>query len=306
MPAPGDDFDVLCYGTISMDSVTRLPYLPTPRRDSQATDEYDTVGGEALSVAIPLAAWGLRVLVTGNVIGTDPAGQFILSQVARFPNIDTRFLRQHANVTTPFTRIWVTPDGERTRIGYWNEDTPKVELTAEMMQSAAILSVDAYGRHERERAAMVARELRRPVITADALWPQYALASLSDVVIISQARLQASFPGVYEYDHALELQALGAGLIIVTDGERPVLVVRRDGSAFGVEPYDIPNAIDTNAAGHVFKAGIIYAWQQNTWCLERKVRFACAAAALSCQQEHLGVNPPSLDEIETLINSRPH
>ena len=49
---------------------------------------------------------------------------------------------------------------------------------------------------------------------------------LSNVVIISRAWLQTNFPGVYEYDHILELQAQGAGIIMVTDGARPVLVVR--------------------------------------------------------------------------------
>ncbi len=248
MPPTDDEFDVLCYGTISLDNITRLRHLPSPRRDAEATAEYNAVGGEALSVAIPLAAWGLRVLLTGNVLGTDWKARFILEHLCDFPGIDTRYVRQHENVTTPFTRILVTPDGERSRITYWYDETPKVELTKEMMQQAGVLSADAYGGHERDRAAAVARQLGRPVITADAFWPQYPLAGLSDVVIISRARLQAAFPGVYEYDHALELQEQGAGAVIVTDSGNPVLVVRADGSTFGVEPFEVRHVVDTSAA----------------------------------------------------------
>ena len=29
-----ETYDVVCYGTISVENVTRLPHLPTPRRDA--------------------------------------------------------------------------------------------------------------------------------------------------------------------------------------------------------------------------------------------------------------------------------
>lgn len=305
MPAGDDMFDVLCYGTISVDNVTRLPYLPSPKRDAPAIAEYDDLGGEAVQVAIPLATWGLRVLIVGNVIGTDRKATMIMQELGRHPRIDTRYIRQHENVITPFSRILVTPDGERSRIAYWYEDTPKLELTPQMMRQARLLSVDAYGRDERDRAAAVARSLGRPVITADAIWPQYPLASLSDVVIISRAWLQSNFPGAYEYDHALELQAQGAGVVIITDGVRPVLVVRADGSAFGVEPYEVPNVVDTSGAGNLFKAGIIYGWLQAEWPLERKVKFACAAAGLYCQRQRPCSQSPTLAEIAALMQSQP-
>ena len=305
MPDAEGGFDVLCYGTVSLDNITRIPFLPTPRRDTPAIAEYNALGGEAVGVAIPLATWGLRVLVVGNLIGKDWKGEFILNALAPYPRIDTRHIRQHENVTTPFSRVLVTPDGERSRVAYWYEDTPKVELTRAMLDETRLLSTDAYGGPERDRAANLARDLGRPVVTADAIWPQYPLARLSDVVIISRAWLQTNFPGVYEYDHILELQAQGAGIIMVTDGARPVLVVRADGSAFGVEPYDIPNIVDTSGAGDLFRAGIIYGWLHPEWPLEQKVKFACAAAGLSCQNKGPTNRPAGLEEIEALMRAQP-
>ncbi len=304
MPAGDDEYDVLCYGTISIDNVTHLTHLPNPKRDVTATDEYNELGGEALQVAIPLATWGLRVLVVGNIIGADWKSRFIVNELARHPNIDTQYLRQHENVVTPFSRILVTPDGERSRIAYWYDTTPMVELTEQMMRRARMLSVDAYGRDERDRAAIVARNLGKTVISADAIWPQYSLASLSDAVIISSAWLLNNFPGVYEYDHALELQTQGAGAIMITDGPRPVLVVRADGSPFGVEPYEITCVVDTGGAGNLFKAGIIYGWLQEDWALEQRVKFACAAAGLGCQRKRADA-PPTLAEIAGLMQAQP-
>ena len=179
---------------------------------------------------------------------------------------------------TPFSRILVTPDGERSRIAYWYDQTPKVELTADMMRQARLLSVDAYGRTSATARPRLHVRWAKPVISADAIWPQYPLAGLSDVIVISKVWLQTNFPVVFDYDHSLELQAHGAGVVIITDGARPVLVVRADGSAFGVEPYEIAGVVDTSGAGDLFKAGIIYGWLQPDWPLELKVKFACAAA----------------------------
>lgn len=298
-------FDVLCYGTISVENVTHLPRLPTPRWDVQASMEYDEIGGEACTIAIALATWGLRVLVVGNYIGADRKGEFIREQLAEYPLVDTRYIVQHPNVVTPFSRILVTPDGERSRIAYWYDQTPKVELTPEMMRKARLLSVDAYGQEERDRAARVAREFGRTVISADAIWLQYPLARLSDVVVLSNVWLKSNYPGVFEYDHALELQAQGAGVVIITDGARPVLIVRADGSPFGIEPYDIPGVLDTSGAGDMFKAGIIYGWLQEEWPLEQKVKFACAAAGLNCARDRTKDPPLALADIFALMRAQP-
>lgn len=300
-----DRYDVVCYGTISVENVTRLPHLPTPKRDAAAINEYDELGGEAARVAVPLALWGLRVRVVGNVIGTDRKGEYILSELGRYPLIDTRYIQQDPNVTTPFSRLLVTPDGERSRIAYWYDQTPKVELTADMLRDARLLSVDAYGHEERDRAAAIAQSLDKTIISADAFVPDYPLAGLSDAIVISSVWLHANIPDVYEYDQALELQATGAGVVVITDGVHPVLVVRADGSAFGMEPYQIERIVDTGGAGDLFKAGLIYGWLQPDWPLEQRVKFACAAAGLYCGRDRVQAGLPTLDEIFALMRAQP-
>jgi sulfofructose kinase len=305
MPDESNLYDVLCYGTISVENVTHLPHLPTPRRDAVALSEHDELGGEAANVAAFLATWGLRILLVGNVIGADRKGDFIREELRRYPAIDTRYVRQQPGVETPFSRVLVTPDGDRSRIAYWYDHTPKVELTAEMMGQARLLSVDAYGHEERDRAAEVARALGKAVIAADAIWPGCPLAGLSDVNVISKVWLQTNFPIVFDYDHSLDLQASGTGVVIITDGPRPVLVVRSDSSAFGVEPYEISQVVDTSGAGDAFKAGIIYGWLQPDWPLELQVQFACAAAGLNCGRHRAKDPPPSLAAIHALIRAHP-
>ncbi|MEA3337161.1 MAG: carbohydrate kinase family protein [Chloroflexota bacterium] len=288
-------FDVLCYGTISADNLIYVPYLPNPRRDSHVQQEMRRLGGEALVVAEVLSRWGLRVAVVGNAIGKDFWGHFIVDQLAAFPGVDTRYLVQRADVQTPFCRILVTPDGERSILGYWFDEAPKSSLTEEMMKKARLLSVDVYGKAERDQAAMIARRLGRPVVSADAIWPDYPLAGLSDLIVISRDFLNRYFPGVYTYDHVLDLQRAGAGEIVVTQGKNPVLAVDCDSRPHTVEPYHV-RTVDTTGAGDVFKAAEIYGRLQD-WDLIKATQFSCAAASLFISAPRGGDRTPDLRQV---------
>lgn len=298
MASEAFEFDVLCYGTISADNLIYVPFLPNPKRDSHVQQEYSMLGGEAVTVGLVLSDWGLRVAIVGNAIGDDEWGRFIRQELAGYPRIDTRWVEQRSDVRTPFCRILVTPDGERSILGYWFDDAPKTPLTEEMMAKARVLSVDVYGKEERDEAARIARRLGRPVITADAIWPGYPLASLSDIIIISRDFLYRYFPGVYLYDHALELQEAGAGDIIITHGQDPVLVVDRQGRPWSVETF-AAKPVDTTSAGDVFKAGVIYGYLQG-WPLQDTVRFACAVASLHIRTPRQHYHTPSLKQARQL------
>ena len=297
--SPSDfEYDVLCYGTISADDLIYVPYLPTPRRDSQVQQDFQRLGGEAATVARVLSTWGLRVAIVGNAIGEDKWGRYIRQQLDALPGVDTRYLVQRSDVRTPFCRILVTPDGERSILGYWFDEAPKTALTEDMMRRARLLSVDVYGKDERDEAARIARGLGRPVVSADAIWPNYPLASLSDLIVISRDFLVGYFPGVYIYDHALELQKTGAGSIIITHGQKPVLVVDRHGRPSYVEPFQV-TAIDTTGAGDVFKAAAIYGQLQG-WDLVSSARFACAASSLYIAQPRGQDQVPDLARVTQL------
>jgi sugar/nucleoside kinase (ribokinase family) len=260
--------------------------------------DFQRLGGEAATVARFLSTWGLRVAIVGNAIGDDKWGRYIRNQLDSLPGVDTRYLVQRSDVRTPFCRILVTPDGERSILGYWFDEAPKSALTEDVMRRARLLSVDVYGKEERDEAARVARRLGRPVVSADAIWPNYSLAHLSDLIVISRDFLVGYFPGVYIYDHALELQRAGSGSIIITHGQKPVLVVDRHGRPSYVEPFPV-TAIDTTGAGDVFKAATIYGYLQG-WDLVSAARFACAAASLYIAQPRGQDQVPSLAQMMRL------
>ncbi|MBP1605641.1 MAG: iolC, partial [Acidobacteria bacterium] len=63
-------------------------------------------------------------------------------------------------------------------------------------------------------------------------------------------------------------------------------------------------AVDTTGAGDVFRGGFIYGLLQQ-WPVDRVLRFANAAAAVSCTRTGALDGVPSLEDIVRLGGSRP-
>ena len=60
------------------------------------------------------------------------------------------------------------------------------------------------------------------------------------------------------------------------------------------------NAIDTTGAGDVFRGGFIYGTLQG-WPTEQVLRFANAAAAVSCTRLGALAGVPELTDVETML-----
>ncbi|MCS7059941.1 MAG: carbohydrate kinase family protein [Anaerolineae bacterium] len=291
-------FDVLCYGTISFENTVRVPFLPHPRRDVQVIAEQYHPGGEAVNVGVTLAGWGLEVALIGNLIGEDEYGNQIITALHAHPGVDLRYVARQAGIRTPFRRVLVTPDGERSVLGYWFDETPKVPLTVEVVRRARLLSVDVYGREERIRAAQLARDAGRPVVAADVVWPDHPMLQCAGVIVNSYDFTAQQFPGVDVREHMDRLRRSGQALIITTLGNKGCVALDHDGNFLESPAFDVP-VVDTTSAGEVFKAGVLYAYLQG-WPIARMLRFANAAAALKCSRESL-FPPPTLEEVLHLI-----
>jgi sugar/nucleoside kinase (ribokinase family) len=290
-------FDVLCYGTICLENTVRLPYPPNPRRDVQVSQDLYHPGGEAVNVAVASAVWGSEVALIGNAIGEDDYGNQIITAMHHHPGVDLRYVARVRGVRTPFRRVLVTPDGERSVLGYWFDETPKVPLTLDVVRRARLLSVDVYGRQERNRAAQLARDAGRPVVAADVVWPDHPMLQCAGVIVNSHDFSAEQFPGADLRDHMRRLRQNSPAVIIVTLGKHGCLALDQDGQFMDSPAFDVP-VVDTTSAGEVFKAGIIYAYLRG-WPLERMLRFANAAASLKCSRESM-YPPVSLDEVTRL------
>jgi sugar/nucleoside kinase (ribokinase family) len=290
--------DVFCYGELGVDNIVRVPHLPTPELAAFPTEDSYHIGGAAANTAVWLASWGIPVRLAGNSIGHDDYGTELWKWLRAHVALDLRYVERRADIVTPFCRILVTPDAERTIMVYWYPQTPKTALSAEMLDGARFLALDLYGGDERIAAAQVARETSTQTVASDVIWLDHPALPLTDIVINSATYIREVFPDVDILDHAREVQAVSQGVVVITDGPRPVHVLDPDGKLFSVQPPSV-KPVDATGAGDAFRAGLMYGLLQG-WSLPRSTVWATATGALKVQQVGAATDLSGPEAIATL------
>ncbi len=290
--------DVFCYGELGVDNIVRVPHLPTPEMAAFPTADSYHIGGAAANTAVWLASWGVPVRLAGNGIGRDDYGTELWEWLSAHATLDLRYVERDAHIVTPFCRILVTPDAERTIMVYWYPQTPKTALTTEMLDGARYLALDLYGGDERVAAAQVARQTATQTVVSDVIWLDHPALPLTDIVINSATYIREVFPDADVLDHARELQAVSKGVVVITDGPRPVRVLDPDGKLFSVQPPSV-KPVDATGAGDAFRAGLMYGLLQG-WSLPRSTAWATATGALKVQQVGAATDLPDPEAVATL------
>ena len=145
------------------------------------------------------------------------------------------------------------------------------------------------------RAAWHARSLGLPVTSnLDRLTPRTAELVAAVTVPIFAEGLLPQLTGVEDPEGALrELRRTHDGLLVVTRGHLGAMAL--DGDRLIDSPGFHVDVRDTTGSGDIFRAGFIYAWLEG-WAIDRALRFANAAAALSCTRFGAMDGIPDLEE----------
>jgi len=212
--------EVLCYGEIGIDNIIQADDLPSPEKAIFPKSDSYHGGGAASNTAVWLASLGVKVKLTGNVIGRDAYGDMIMEGLAKHSNIDLTLVEQREGVTTPFTRAIVTPDGERSFLIFGYPKAPKISLTKEMLNGVRYLALDLYGGPERLDTARLAFESGMSTAIGDVIWPDHPVLPFTSIATNSGSYIRQSFPGVDIGQHARKLQSISKGIVITTDGSR--------------------------------------------------------------------------------------
>jgi ribokinase len=289
--------EVFVYGETGADNIIQVPYLPTPERAACILSDTYHVGGVGANVAVFLSAWGVAVRLSGNALGDDDYGRLTRAGLEACPRLDLTYLETHPGVRTPFWRIMVTPDGERTQL-YGFGDLSMTALKAEMLGGARLLSLDLYGGAEREEAARMAHNAGLTVVIGDITQPDHLLLPITDIATNSASLTRGEYPDEDPFEHAKRLHEVSGGIILTTDGPDPAQVIDRDGRQFWVEPPQV-QVVDATGAGDAFKAGGIYGLGRG-WGLEQAVVWGVTAGSLNTRFVGATSHPPNVNEIETL------
>ena len=311
-------FDVVGIGANSVDYVYRLPQFPQP--DSPAaklriTSHLVSCGGQTTTTLCACAALGLRTTYVGTT-GHDEGGRRMRDELSRRGvDVAHTYVRDAGN---PFAVI-LLDERKGERLVLWHrEPTLRLqpgEVTSSIIGSARLLHVDDVDEDAAIRAATLARQAGMPV-TSDierVTERTEELVAAVTVPIFAEHAL-AALTGERDFERGLRRVLTPAGptagsprrppgpapqtMACVTLGPHGAMLL--DGDRLHHQPAHQVDVEDTTGAGDIFRGGFITAFLRGDAPADI-LRFANAAAAISCTRVGAMASVPTLAEVEAIL-----
>jgi len=298
--------DLVGLGESSLDYVNLLPQAPGPEAPSKLRidSKFDSCGGQVATMLAAASSLGLRTSYLGP-IGNDDNGRRIRQELmARGVDVSSVITHEAAS---RFAIILVDEStGERTVL--WHRDErlalSEDEITSAMLDARA-LHVDGVDEAAAIRAARLASE-RGLLVTCDLdrvtdRTPE--LVAHVTMPVLAE-HVPESLTGERDPERALrKLRRQHAGVLCVTLGVHGSMAL--DGDRLIHVPAFHVHAADTTGAGDVFRAGFAYGALAG-WPTADILRFANAAAAVSCTRLGAMSAIPTLGDVEQLLKESAH
>ena len=298
-------YDVVGVGANSVDYVNRIPSYPEPNGAfSKLKIQEQTIccGGQTATALATCRRFGLTTCYIGAT-GTDENGKRIRAELSeRAIDHSQAVIRDGAN---QFALI-IVDEKTGERIVLWDRDERlklrSRELPPEVLGSGRLIHVDDVDESAAVIAATIGRDLGKPVTSdIDRVTPR--TMELVEVLAypIFAEHIPRELTGSHDTRRALEqLRRPTHRALVVTLGARGVMALAGD-RVLSVPGFPV-SATDTTGAGDVFRGAFIYGVLRD-WPLEKSLRFANAAAAISCTRLGAMNGVPSLDEVMRLAES---
>jgi sulfofructose kinase len=301
----GKRWDVLGVGCNSVDHVYRLPASPkadSPTAKLRISSHLTMSGGQMATAMAACAGFGLKTAYLGSV-GHDHNGRLIRSELGE-RGIDISQLRTR-ECANRFAVITVDEtSGER--IVLWDRDDrlnlAAAEIDAALITSARVVHVDDEDQEAAITAATLARNAGVPCCSdIDRVTERTRdLVAAVSIPIFAQHVLPA-ITGEGDLERALRgLRRSHAGVLCVTLGAAGAMMLIGDECVR--DPGFVVAAVDTTGAGDVFRAAFVYATLK-AYPPRELLRFANAAAAVSCTRAGAMAGVPSLEDVQKLLIS---
>jgi sulfofructose kinase len=296
-------WDVLGIGENSIDHVYRLPAYPLPNTATSKlpiTSHRVLPGGQVATTLATCAALGLRAGYAG-VFGSDSNGTRIRDALtAAGVDLSSAVIRDVPNRYA----VILVDEGEGERVVLWDRDArldlQPDEIGPELVARTRLLHVDDV---DVEGAITAARAARQAGITVtsdiDRVLARTVELLRAVTIPMFAEHVPSQLTGESDPGRALrQLRREHDGLLCVTLGARGSMLLDGD-RLHHAAAYRI-DVVDSTGAGDVFRGAFIYALLRGDRP-DAILRFANAAAAVSCTRIGALDSVPSLRDVETLI-----
>lgn len=300
-------------GNLIVDTIKYIERYPAPETLTTITDTARSTGGLCCNCVLTLAKLDPTLPIKAiGLVGDDEAGEYVLSQFAPHPSVDTSRVRRQGG--TSYTDVMTERDtGKRTFFHYRGANAllePKHfdfnALNADILHIGYILLLDKLDAPDREYPTALCRVLD--------MAQKVGIRTSIDVVSEEGERFTELVPPALRYtdyccineheasrttgiplrdepDNVLEdnlpaacqaLMDMGIGRWVVLHMPELSCGLER-GGAFVLKPsWNIPSNFKKSSvgAGDAFASGILYG-AYNGWSLEKSIHIAGAVAAYS-------------------------
>ncbi len=299
---------IFVLGSINMDMVARVGYMPKNGETLTAEKFYINPGGKGANQAVAIAKLGGEVKMVGKV-GADANGKALIENLEK-NGVDAQFVTVAEGVNTGIAMI-IVEDGDNRIIldkganhAFTKEDVDEGLASAKagdilIMQLEVPLEIVEY-------ASSIAQRVGMTVILNPA--PAIPLPDelLSKVDIISPNESETEIlTGVSPSDEvhlALAVKKFyqkGVKKVIITMGSRGSAIAEGQTITY-IEPRKV-KAVDTTSAGDTF-VGACAVMLTKGKTLEESARFASVASSITITREGAAQSIPTLEEVEEVIN----
>lgn len=274
-----------------------------PDEYSEIKAKYFLPGGETGTAATVLASLGASVKIDGTHIGTEVAP--LLKDFYKDKSVDLSSLFFDPDyeglmdyvviaglVRSPmgvFQALY--EEGAKKR---WN--MPKEED----IRNCKVAGIDPYFMEETQAAAELCVKHGKPFVTIDSCHDSYLHQHCAVNVVSKECTNAEQYKGKSVEEIYSLLTETTDGLVIITRGEKEMLYGRKGQPMKKMKPVPV-EVKSTLGAGDTFKAGCIYGLLHNM-SDDELVRFASACSAIAISRFPLPLNPPTMAEVEKLIN----
>ena len=297
-------FDVVGVGANSVDYVYRLPEFPKPDSPTaklRIAHHAITCGGQTATALCTCAALGLRARYVGAT-GNDDSGRVIRKELSRRGvEITHTAVRDAANAYA----VILIDDVQGERVVLWDRDSrldlDSGDIDPAVIGDARLLHVDDVDVEASIHAASIARDAGIPVTSdIEHVGDRTDTLIASVTIPIFAEHVLEPLTGERDVERALRaLRRRHDGMLCVTLGTRGAMLL--DGDHLYHEPAFRVTVLDTTGAGDVFRGGFIAALLRGD-APGDILRFANAAAAISCTRQGAINGVPSLEETEALVS----
>lgn len=296
-PVEPFEVEVLCVGHAAFDLTMLVDHHPGPDEKCFASALTECGGGPAANAAVTVARLGGSGAFAGY-LGDDVYGCRHYAELAS-EGVNTTLLARGSR-PTPLSVILVKPGGRRTVINH-KAQTPFLRVS-DVELSLCRPKVILFDGHEPLISVHLARLARArgipTVLDAGSVHRgTVELASLADFLLASE-KFARDFTQQEAPRHALDKLSRLAPFTAITLGEKGTLWKSREDRG-EMRAFQI-DAVDTTGAGDVFHGAFALGLARGME-MRTILRFACAAAALSCTKAGARLSIPTREEVDDFL-----